>query len=48
MKKTLTIVLILITIISCKQKEKATDADIENFCKARFSQWNKKLSYVLA
>src|SRR5688572_20729245 len=47
MKKSLTVVLILITIISCKQKEKANDADIENFCKAGFSQWNKKLSYVI-
>ena len=47
MKKILTVVLILVTVISCKQKEKAKDADIENFCKARFSEWNKKLTYVI-
>src|SRR6476620_2326313 len=47
MKKYLTVVLIMTTVISCKQKEKDKDADIENFCEARFSQWNKKLSYVI-
>ena len=47
MKKILTVVLILVTVISCKQKEKAKDVDIENFCKARFSEWNKKLTYVI-
>jgi hypothetical protein len=47
MKKTLTVLLILFTIISCKRKEQAKDSDIESFCKARFSQWNKKLSYVI-
>jgi len=45
MKKMLTGVLILFTVISCKQKAK--DADIEDFCKSRFSGWNKKLTYVI-
>jgi hypothetical protein len=45
MKKILTVLLILVTVISCKQKAK--DADVENFCKARFSEWNQKLTYVI-
>ncbi|MEJ7589370.1 MAG: hypothetical protein WKI04_17580 [Ferruginibacter sp.] len=45
MKRMLTVVLILVTVSSCKQKAK--DADIESFCKARFSEWNKKLTYVI-
>ena len=47
MKRILTAVLILVTVISCKQKEKAKDADIETFCKVRFNEWNKKLTYVI-
>jgi len=45
MKKMLTIILILVTVISCKKN--ATDADIEKFCNAGFNEWNKKLTYVI-
>ena len=45
MKKIFAVVLILISVISCKQKAK--DADIENFCNARFNEWNRKLTYVI-
>ncbi len=47
MKKVLTALLILVTVIGCKQKEKAKDADIEKFCSAHFGEWNKKLTYVI-
>lgn len=47
MKKILAVVWILVTLISCKQKDKAKDADIENFCNARFSEWNRKLTYFI-
>lgn len=45
MKKIFAVILILVTVISCKQKAK--DADIENFCKAGFTEWNRKLTYVI-
>jgi hypothetical protein len=45
MKKILIVILISVTGISCKQK--ASDAEIENFCNTNFSEWNKKLTYVI-
>jgi len=47
MRKILTVVLILGTFISCKQKEIAKDADIENFCNLRLKELNEKLTRVI-
>ena len=47
MKKVITGLLILFTVMGCKQIGKATDAEVEKFCNTHFSEWNEKLTYVI-
>ena len=47
MKKVITGLLILFTVMGCKQNGKATDAEVEKFCNTHFNEWNEKLTYVI-